>query len=318
MGSKNPVAAARRVLEDLARRAPGLGRHRQDQARRRRRLRRLSDAAAALCRDLAQGADADPRAERGDGPRQPGAVQAASTPSPAASCRRMPSAAGAKTVDDRQSGPAAGPGGGEDALHRVRRASEPFRLLVFGGSQGAQFFSDAVPPAIGLLPEAQRKRLVITQQCRPDDVARVKTAYRGTGRRRRALALLHRHAAADGGGASGDLALRRLDRRPNSPSSAGRRCWCPIRMRSTTTRRRMPQPLPRPAAAGGPAERSCRRSASLALTWRADGQSRPAGGHGARRRKSVGRPDAARLLADLVRGYCVQKSRSDFRKGTHR
>ncbi|OHV90753.1 undecaprenyldiphospho-muramoylpentapeptide beta-N-acetylglucosaminyltransferase [Mesorhizobium sp. ORS 3428] len=54
---------------------------------------------------------------------------------------------------------------------------EPFRFLVFGGSQGAQFFSDAVPAAIALLPEAQRKRLVITQQARAEDVARVKAAY---------------------------------------------------------------------------------------------------------------------------------------------
>jgi len=54
---------------------------------------------------------------------------------------------------------------------------EPFRLLVFGGSQGAKFFSDAVPPAIALLPPAQRKRLLVTQQARADDVVRVKAAY---------------------------------------------------------------------------------------------------------------------------------------------
>ncbi|MEI5677966.1 MULTISPECIES: undecaprenyldiphospho-muramoylpentapeptide beta-N-acetylglucosaminyltransferase [unclassified Mesorhizobium] len=54
---------------------------------------------------------------------------------------------------------------------------EPFRLLVFGGSQGALFFSDAVPPAIAALPEALRKRLVITQQARAEDVARVTAAY---------------------------------------------------------------------------------------------------------------------------------------------
>ncbi|TIR01627.1 glycosyltransferase, partial [Mesorhizobium sp.] len=60
-------------------------------------------------------------------------------------------------------------------------ASEPFRFLVFGGSQGAQFFSDAVPAAIALLPEAQRKRLAITQQARAEDVARVKTAYADLG-----------------------------------------------------------------------------------------------------------------------------------------
>ena len=53
----------------------------------------------------------------------------------------------------------------------------PFRLLVFGGSQGARFMSDLVPPAIALLPEAQRSRLAIVQQCRPEDMARVKAAY---------------------------------------------------------------------------------------------------------------------------------------------
>ncbi|WP_292274996.1 UDP-N-acetylglucosamine--N-acetylmuramyl-(pentapeptide) pyrophosphoryl-undecaprenol N-acetylglucosamine transferase, partial [Mesorhizobium sp.] len=50
-------------------------------------------------------------------------------------------------------------------------ASEPFRFLVFGGSQGA----------LALLPEAQRKRLAITQQARAEDVARVKTAYADLG-----------------------------------------------------------------------------------------------------------------------------------------
>ncbi|MEQ8306610.1 MAG: undecaprenyldiphospho-muramoylpentapeptide beta-N-acetylglucosaminyltransferase [Hoeflea sp.] len=46
---------------------------------------------------------------------------------------------------------------------------EPFRLVVFGGSQGAQFFSDAVPSAIALLPDALRTRLELTQQARPED-----------------------------------------------------------------------------------------------------------------------------------------------------
>ncbi|MGB3900033.1 MAG: undecaprenyldiphospho-muramoylpentapeptide beta-N-acetylglucosaminyltransferase [Mesorhizobium sp.] len=58
---------------------------------------------------------------------------------------------------------------------------EPFRLLVFGGSQGAQFFSDAVPAAVALLPEALRKRLVVTQQARAEDAAKVEAAYAGLG-----------------------------------------------------------------------------------------------------------------------------------------
>src|SRR5688572_31642295 len=47
-------------------------------------------------------------------------------------------------------------------------------LLVFGGSQGAQFFSDAIPAAIAALPQESRTRLLVTQQARADDVGRVK------------------------------------------------------------------------------------------------------------------------------------------------
>jgi UDP-N-acetylglucosamine--N-acetylmuramyl-(pentapeptide) pyrophosphoryl-undecaprenol N-acetylglucosamine transferase len=54
---------------------------------------------------------------------------------------------------------------------------KPFRLLVFGGSQGAQFFSEAVPPAIGALPEEARARIAVTQQARPEDEAAVRAAY---------------------------------------------------------------------------------------------------------------------------------------------
>lgn len=61
--------------------------------------------------------------------------------------------------------------------YEASAANEPFRLLVFGGSQGAQFFSDAVPAAVALLPDHLRKRLVVTQQARKDDVERVTGAY---------------------------------------------------------------------------------------------------------------------------------------------
>ncbi|MGE0503014.1 MAG: undecaprenyldiphospho-muramoylpentapeptide beta-N-acetylglucosaminyltransferase [Rhizobiaceae bacterium] len=54
---------------------------------------------------------------------------------------------------------------------------EPFRLIVFGGSQGAQFFSEAVPAAIALLPDDERRRLNIVQQARPEDEAGVRRAY---------------------------------------------------------------------------------------------------------------------------------------------
>ncbi|BDG71114.1 undecaprenyldiphospho-muramoylpentapeptide beta-N-acetylglucosaminyltransferase [Roseomonas fluvialis] len=55
------------------------------------------------------------------------------------------------------------------------------RLLVTGGSQGARIFADVVPPAIAALPEAIRARLLVTQQCRAEDLARTETAYRDAG-----------------------------------------------------------------------------------------------------------------------------------------
>jgi UDP-N-acetylglucosamine--N-acetylmuramyl-(pentapeptide) pyrophosphoryl-undecaprenol N-acetylglucosamine transferase len=60
-------------------------------------------------------------------------------------------------------------------------AGEAFRLLVFGGSQGARFFSDAIPPAVARLPKADRRRLKITQQARADDEAKVRAAYEELG-----------------------------------------------------------------------------------------------------------------------------------------
>jgi UDP-N-acetylglucosamine--N-acetylmuramyl-(pentapeptide) pyrophosphoryl-undecaprenol N-acetylglucosamine transferase len=57
------------------------------------------------------------------------------------------------------------------------RGEDPFRLVVFGGSQGAQFFSSAVPTALSLLDPAERARLSVTQQARPEDEARVNSCF---------------------------------------------------------------------------------------------------------------------------------------------
>ena len=57
----------------------------------------------------------------------------------------------------------------------------PFRLLVFGGSQGAKVFSGLVPAAAGLLEKPARTRLTIVQQCRPEDLDRARAAYAATG-----------------------------------------------------------------------------------------------------------------------------------------
>jgi UDP-N-acetylglucosamine--N-acetylmuramyl-(pentapeptide) pyrophosphoryl-undecaprenol N-acetylglucosamine transferase len=61
--------------------------------------------------------------------------------------------------------------------YEVPRANGPLKLLVIGGSQGARVLSTVVPAAIALLPAAMRERLSLVQQCRPEDLERVRAAY---------------------------------------------------------------------------------------------------------------------------------------------
>lgn len=53
----------------------------------------------------------------------------------------------------------------------------PFRLCVFGGSQGARVMSEIVPAAIERMEVGVRVRLVVTQQARGEDEARVRETY---------------------------------------------------------------------------------------------------------------------------------------------
>ena len=56
---------------------------------------------------------------------------------------------------------------------------DPFRLLVFGGSQGARIMADIVPAAVGLLDAGLRTRLSVVQQAREEDIDRVRKTYAG-------------------------------------------------------------------------------------------------------------------------------------------
>jgi UDP-N-acetylglucosamine--N-acetylmuramyl-(pentapeptide) pyrophosphoryl-undecaprenol N-acetylglucosamine transferase len=51
-------------------------------------------------------------------------------------------------------------------------------LLVFGGSQGAHFFAEALPPALEMMPSPFRWRLTVVQQVRQEDLAGVREAYK--------------------------------------------------------------------------------------------------------------------------------------------
>lgn len=57
----------------------------------------------------------------------------------------------------------------------------PFHLVVFGGSQGAQYFSKAVPQAICRLEDDVRQRFQVTQQARPEDRDGVIATYEKLG-----------------------------------------------------------------------------------------------------------------------------------------
>ncbi len=55
--------------------------------------------------------------------------------------------------------------------------SATFNLLVFGGSQGARFFSEFMPVMFEKLSPDLRGSMRVVQQCRPEDVEWVKVAY---------------------------------------------------------------------------------------------------------------------------------------------
>jgi UDP-N-acetylglucosamine--N-acetylmuramyl-(pentapeptide) pyrophosphoryl-undecaprenol N-acetylglucosamine transferase len=53
----------------------------------------------------------------------------------------------------------------------------PFKLLVTGGSQGASVLGRVVPEGLGMLHSSLRLRLQVMQQCRPDDIEAVRARY---------------------------------------------------------------------------------------------------------------------------------------------
>jgi len=57
----------------------------------------------------------------------------------------------------------------------------PLKILVTGGSQGASVLSEIVPEGLGMLEPSLRRRLQVVQQCRPDDIERVRKQYADLG-----------------------------------------------------------------------------------------------------------------------------------------
>lgn len=69
----------------------------------------------------------------------------------------------------------------EAAAQAYPTAQDPFKLLVFGGSQGARIFADLMPATLAALPPVTRQRIALTQQVREEDLPRLRSAFAGLG-----------------------------------------------------------------------------------------------------------------------------------------
>ena len=61
------------------------------------------------------------------------------------------------------------------------QAGGAFNILVLGGSQGASVLSEIIPAALCDLPDDLKQRLHVTQQCRAEDLERVRDIYQTGG-----------------------------------------------------------------------------------------------------------------------------------------
>jgi len=64
---------------------------------------------------------------------------------------------------------------------RLPEDGEPIEILVIGGSQGARALSNILPDTMGRLSGRERSRIRLVQQCRPEDLERVEQAYKTLG-----------------------------------------------------------------------------------------------------------------------------------------
>ncbi|MEX0956821.1 MAG: undecaprenyldiphospho-muramoylpentapeptide beta-N-acetylglucosaminyltransferase [Rhizobiaceae bacterium] len=191
---------------------------------------------------------------------------------------------------------------------------KPFNLLVFGGSQGAQFFSQVLPHAVGLLPPEERARLRVTQQARPEDEEAVRQAYGDLG------------MDAEVSPFFGDLA----ERMAGAHLVISRSGASTVSEISVIGRPAILVPYPyaldhdqaanaAALAASGGAEvteqstLSPQRLAELISLAMSDPKGLSARAGAA---KSAGKPDAARLLADMVEAIAGGKSVAEFRRET--
>ncbi len=61
--------------------------------------------------------------------------------------------------------------------YEAAKLREPLNLLIFGGSQGARYFSETLPDALAHLSQEKKESLRVVQQCREEDIEAVQKIY---------------------------------------------------------------------------------------------------------------------------------------------
>ena len=59
--------------------------------------------------------------------------------------------------------------------------NDKFKLVIFGGSQGASFFSETIPPSLGMLSNKKKSFLKVFHQVRLEEVEHIKNFYNSEG-----------------------------------------------------------------------------------------------------------------------------------------
>jgi UDP-N-acetylglucosamine--N-acetylmuramyl-(pentapeptide) pyrophosphoryl-undecaprenol N-acetylglucosamine transferase len=98
----------------------------------------------------------------------------------------FPEVAGIKPADARKTVMTGNPVRGavralRDLPYAAPGPQGPIRILVTGGSQGANVFASVVPSALVRFPEDIRSRFEVSQQARPEDVDAVRSFYASAG-----------------------------------------------------------------------------------------------------------------------------------------
>jgi UDP-N-acetylglucosamine--N-acetylmuramyl-(pentapeptide) pyrophosphoryl-undecaprenol N-acetylglucosamine transferase len=192
-------------------------------------------------------------------------------------------------------------------------AEGAFRLVVFGGSQGAQFFSQAVPPALATLPEQDRRRRRVVQQARAEAEAGVRAAYAAAGIEAQVSPFFADMAPRL---AAAQLVISRSGASTVSEIAAIGRPALLVPYPHALDHDQAANAAALAAAGGAEVHRqsslSAARLAELigALMHAPDRLSAMAAAA-----KTVGKPHAARLLADLAEAIASGKSLEEFKQG---